>query len=62
MKRHNAALAVASLAWLALAGCALGVQDSAAGEGRAESERVELPKPQPFPPVLAGRARRPRCG
>ena len=54
MKRHNAALAGASLAWLALAGCALGVQDSAAGEGRAESERVELPKPQPFPAGTGG--------
>ena len=48
VKRHVIALAV-SFVLLTLAGCALGAREPASGGGGAQSGRIELPKPEPFP-------------
>lgn len=55
VKRHAIALA-AAFVLLALAGCALGKREPASGESGAQSGRIELPKPEPFPGPAGGDA------
>ncbi len=55
MKRHAIALA-AAFVLLALAGCTLGKREPASGESGAQSGRIELPKPEPFPGPADGDA------
>ena len=55
VRRHAIALA-ASFVLLALAGCALGAREPASDERVAQSGRIELPKPEPFPGPAGGDA------